>query len=251
MHKKGDNMALHAACTHIEDRLVPLGTYQTDGIFSAMKASPKTPGEAAKPGLLARLKSSPKPPGQAAKPGLLARLKPSLKPPGEAAKPSLFTRLRSATKSKPKVQWDVNREYLNLTKTYSSAQNYHFGDERTPRYGILFDTTGCKYFRDEDTACRDDNSYVSIRCKVCPNNINTRLYFHTNGKPTNFAEWKERILTTEEEFTQIQWIRNPTEYFSSKNKLQQPKLPAEKHEAAEEVVSTQATNPVNPYLVAL
>ena len=242
MYTKGDDTALHAACTHIEDSLVRMDPYQTDGLLSMFKRSPKTPEQQAK----------------------------------EEAKPSVFTRLRAATKSstrkdgapvdgkapakglfsrvfgtKPKEQWDVNSKYLNLTKTYVHALMYHFGEDRTPRYGILFGSPKCQYFREVDTIFDKTNSYMSIICKLCPNDIKTRLIFHTNGLPTNYPQWQQMSLSPAQ-CTQIQWIKNPTEYFFSKTS-QQP-IPdttiAENHEAAVEVESTPAGHAtVNPYFV--
>jgi len=292
MHTRRDDTALHAACTHIEDCSGAWQAYQTDGIFDRFKSAPKAkePGEAGKPSLFARLKPTPKAPGEAAKetgkPTMLARLRAATKStskkdgaPADARAPSkgLFAKFFG---KQPKQEWDVNTEYLNLTKTYSAAHHYHFGEERTPKYGILFGTNGCKYFRDKDTDCRDDNSYISIVIDVCVNDIHTRLSFHTTGKPTNFAEWQRTSLTAAE-FTQIQWIRDPTEYFSSKNRLQKPipldtgaathdadhgellahdqlsaheELPAHEEMPAEPGNATKAskaTNDANPYFVVL
>ena len=122
----------------------------------------------------------------------------------------------------------------------------------------MFGPTDCKYFRDFDTRCRDDNSYISILCKLCPNDINNRVRFHTNGKPTNFAEWQRKSLTPEE-FEQIQWIRDPTDYYSSKNKLHKPlsdtnvkqthEHDTQDHDASDTAVEINAKQMSNPYIV--
>jgi hypothetical protein len=244
MYTKGDDTALHAACTHIEDSLVPMDPYQTDGVLSMLRRSPKTPEqtpkEAAKPSVYTRLRAATK--SSTRKDGAPVDGKPPAK--------GLFSRMFG---TKPKEQWDVNSKYLNLTKTYLAAEMYHFGEESTPRYGILFGSPKCQYFREESTIGDDANAYVSILCKVCPNDIKNRLYFNNNGVPTNYAEWQRTSLVPAQ-FTQIQWIRNPNEYFSSKTS-QEPirdTTIAENHKAAGEVESTpveHAEKAVNPYFV--
>jgi hypothetical protein len=218
--------------------------YQTDGVLSMLRRSPKTPEqtpkEAAKPSVYTRLRAATK--SSTRKDGAPVDGKPPAR--------GLFSRLFSA---KPKEQWDVNSKYLNLTKTYGLAQMYHFGDERTPRYGILFGSPKCQYFREVDILCDKTNSYVLFICKVCPNDIQTKLTFHTNGLPTNYPEWQQTSLLPAQ-YTQIQWIENPTQYFNSKSS-QQPirdTTIAENHEAAGEVEATpveHAEKAVNPYFV--
>jgi len=192
MHIRRDDTALHAACTHIEDCNHVWAPYQTDGIFDRLKSAPKDDGEAAKPGLLARL--------------------------------------RSATKSKPKVQWDVNSTYSNLTRTYEAARLFANGDERGPRYGILFGMGEdvSKYIRDFDSIFEDDHSCTAILCDVCIYPIQNKLVMKTGKSiPTNFGEWIRTSLNTAQ-IQQVQWIRNPSEYFSSRfNNLQQPILAAQ------------------------
>jgi len=120
MHRRGDDTALHAACTHIEDCNVPWGAYQTDGILDRFKPAPKTPGEAAKPSLLARLRSATKSsPSKDAAPA-------DAKPPAQGLRTNFFG-------AKPKVQWDVHSTYSNLTTTYSAANHYEYGEEMTPK----------------------------------------------------------------------------------------------------------------------
>jgi len=242
MYTKGDDTALHAACTHIEDSLVPMDPYQTDGVLSMLRRSPKTPEQQAKkeakPSVFTRLRAATK--SSTGKDGAPADGKPPAK--------GLFSRVFG---TKPKEQWDVNSKYSNLTKTYVLSHMYHFGEERTPRYGILFGSPKCQYFREVDIIFDKTNSYVSIICKVCPNDIKTRLIFHSNGLPTNYPEWQQTSLLPAQ-CTQIQWIKNPNEYFFSKTS-QQP-IPdttiAENHEAAGEVESTPADHAaVNPYFV--
>jgi len=60
--------------------------------------------------------------------------------------------------AKPKVQWDVHSTYSNLTKRVSAANHYEYGEEMTPKYGILFGPTDCKYFR--DFAKQMSNPYI-------------------------------------------------------------------------------------------
>jgi len=169
----------------------------------------------------------------------------------EDAKPhakGIFTKMFGA---KPKGQWDVNSTYLNLTRVHVLARTYEHKEEATARYGILFRPNNVRYIKDNRTYFAVDQSYTQISCLLCPDTIDKKVAFHTNVKPTNIAEWTKRDLTSAE-FTKVQWITLPNEYFRSVFDAQKPILVtaiAENHPAADKVVFTEATNPVNPYFV--
>jgi len=235
MYTKGDDTALHAACTHIEDSLVPMDPYQTDGVLSMLRRSPKTPEqtpkEAAKPSVYTRLRAATK--SSTGKDGASVDGKPPAK--------GFVSRLFSA---KPKQNWDGNNSYLNLTRTYEAARLYVNKEERTPRYGILFGDTDCKFFRDFDSIFEDDHSCLSISCDMCPNGIQTKIVFQAIGIPTNFKEWIRTSLT-KAQIQQVQWIRNPNEFFSSRFNAQIPLL--DTHATPSHAAHSQKA--VNPYFV--